>query len=626
VATDTEVIAEPMVESRRLGHALRGVPLATIVLLVIAIAGLPLFLCRGQTIDSTFFDVCAHVVLSGKRPYEELFLHGPPGMLWPYALIRSVGGWRVETLRAVDITIVMLELALCISLGLRGSGHAAARLWTFAILLGFYMSTTEWSHCETDVWMFLPAMLALYLRVERVQRLKREEETASGVLVTILEGILWGLAFLMKPYVIIPAACAWLAGMAALIRAGVPARRMIVDLAAVVLGGLLVGAGTVAWLLASGNWKGFWSALLWNQDYLERRMYLIAHYKPMIEKLWPWSLVQLAAIPAALHSIARQWMGREDENGLVRSIVSAAYLGFVFEANLLQQQFDYHLVPIVFLGIALLAGTRFLRLYIALGFGLWVGTSFLCWLLIPNAIHHDFWREQMRSALWPGAIIGFCWFAGDRIIRPITVIACLAWLVAHHPLLSAEKRVAWTQVWHEGSTPQIRNVLNEEDYSAPDWVELKRVADYLRQRGVGDRELLCYSFSAVPLYTQLHVQPATRFVLLWSMIAYFRHHLKDMAREVADSPARFVVNDLRMLGLTPQEAKEVIPADMPLTLRNLSAILQKMFPEQRPILTFRGEYPWSEPMVFHTGQYVVHEVRPRNLRGKNPLPLWWLKK
>src|SRR5262249_53103865 len=204
-------------------------------------------------------------------------------------------------------------------------------------------------------------------------------------------------------------------------------------------------------------------------------------------------------------------------------------------------------------------------------------------------------------------------------------MACLGWLAAQHPLLVAEKRSAWKHVWYEGSTPQIRNVLNEEDYSAPDWVELGRVTDYLRQRGVRDRELLCYSFSAVPLYTQLHVQPATRFVLLWSMIGYFRHHVKDMAREVAESPTRFVVNDFRMFGLSQGEAREVIPPKNQLTLKRLSAILQKKFPEQKPILAYSGKYPWSEPMVFHAGQYIVHEVRPRNIRGKDPLPLWWLK-
>src|SRR5262249_28003525 len=164
--------------------------------------------------------------------------------------------------------------------------------WIFAILLGFYTSTTEWSHCETDVWMFLPAMTAIWLCIKRVEELERGEATGAGALRAVLEGFLWGVAFLMKPYVIIPAACARLAGVPALTRAGVPVGRMIVDLAAVVLGGLLVGVGTVGWLVASGNWKGFWNALLWNQDYLERRMYLVAHYKPMIERLWPWSLVQ----------------------------------------------------------------------------------------------------------------------------------------------------------------------------------------------------------------------------------------------------------------------------------------------------------------------------------------------
>jgi hypothetical protein len=596
--------------------------LAVLVTLIIGLAGMPLFLCRGQTIDSTFFDVCAQVVLSGKRPYDELFLHGPPGMLWPYALIRSVAGWRVETLRAVDITIVMVELALCVSMGLGGLGQAAARLWTFAILLGFYMSTTEWSHCETDVWMFLPAMLALWLRIGRVEQLKRGEEGGAAVLWTVVEGVLWGLAFLMKPYVIVPAAFAWLAGMVALVRTGVPARRMILDLAAVLLGGLLVGAGTVAWLITSGNWKGFWSALKWNQDYLERRMYLVARYKPMIEKLWPWSLVQLAAIPAAVHAIARQWMGKEDDNGLVRSIMSAAYLGFVFEANLLQQQFDYHLVPIVFLGISLLAGARLLRVYIALGFAIWVVTSYLCWLLIPNQTHHEFWLEQLRMALWPAALIAFCWFAGDRSIRPIVIIACLGWLLAHHPLLEAEKRAAWKHVWREGSTPQIRNVLNQEEHSAADWVELTHVADYLSKQEVRDRELLCYSFSAVPLYIGLHVQPSTRFVLIWSMFEYFRHHRNDMAREIADSPMRFVVTDLRFLGFTKEEAEQLMLAGKMLTFDQLAATFRKLHPEEKPILGLRDRFPWTEPMVFHAGKYIVHKVRPREARGKKPLPLW----
>jgi hypothetical protein len=622
VATDTEVIAEPTFEPGRPRQRLRGVPLAAIVVLIIAVAGLPLFLCRGQTIDSTFFDVCAQVVLSGKRPYDELFLHGPPGMLWPYALIRFVAGWRVETLRAVDITIVMLGLGLCVSLGLRGPGQAAARLWTFAILLGFYMSTTEWSHCETDVWMFLPAMAGLYLRVHRVLQLQHADETGPGVLGTILEGVLWGLAFLMKPYVILPAACAWLIGMAALVRLQVPGRRVVIDLAAVVSGGLLVGGATVAWLVMSGNWHGFWSALLWNQDYLERRMYMVARYKPMIEKLWPWSLVQLAAIPAAVHAIVRQWKGREDENGLVRSIMSGAYLGFVFEANLLQQQFDYHLVPVVFLGIALLAGARFLRLYIVLGFGIWVITSYLCKVLIPNATHEDFWREQLRSAMWPGAILAFCWFAGDRVIRPLAVMGCLGWLLVHHPLFNAEKRAVWRDVWRLGSTPQIRNVLNQEEHSAPDWVELGHVADYLKKQEVRDRELLCYSFSAVPLYIGLHVQPSTRFVLLWSMFEYFRHHRSDMATEVADSPMRFVVTDLRFLGFTDEEARHMMAAGKMLTFNELAAVFRRLHPDDKQISGLRGRFPWTEPMVFHAGKYIVHKVRPRSVRGKDPLPLW----
>src|SRR5262249_7414870 len=144
--------------------------LAFLTLGALLAGGLPLFLARGQTVDSVFFDVCAQIILGGKRVYDELFLHGPPGMIWAYSAVRGAFGWRVEALRSVDIVIVMLTLGFCVSLGLEGAGHGMAWLWTFTLLLGFYLSTSEWSQCETDVWMLLPAMMALWLRIRRLAR------------------------------------------------------------------------------------------------------------------------------------------------------------------------------------------------------------------------------------------------------------------------------------------------------------------------------------------------------------------------------------------------------------------------------------------------------------------------
>src|SRR5262245_64686946 len=100
--------AKPEIDVSSRLSTLVGFALAFLSLAMLVAAGLPLFLGRGQTVDSVFFDVCAQVVLRGKRVYDELFLHGPPGMIWAYSAVRGLFGWRVETLRAVDIVIVML--------------------------------------------------------------------------------------------------------------------------------------------------------------------------------------------------------------------------------------------------------------------------------------------------------------------------------------------------------------------------------------------------------------------------------------------------------------------------------------------------------------------------------------
>jgi hypothetical protein len=569
---------------------LLGYALACLTLVVLVAGGLPLFLGRGQTVDSVFFDVCAQIVLRGKRVYDELFLHGPPGMIWAYAAVRGWFGWRVETLHTVDIIIVMLTLCLCISLGLRVAGDGMARIWTFALLLGFYLSTTEWSHCETDVWMFLPATTALWLRIRRIEQLEAGGRAGRSA---ILEGAAWGIAFVMKPYVIMPAAFAWLATLMAL-RHRMQLRRVMVDLAGLMTGGVLVGLLTLAWFVASGNWKGFLDALSWNQDYLAQRTSLVEHYRRSIEALWPWSLVQLAAIPAAVHEVARACSGRDQDEGIGRSVMAAAYLGFVVEANLLQQQFDYHLVPVVFLGIVFMAGEQRPAPYLLLGLIIWLMSSL--WLSTGTAQSKDFWRHQFFESTGSALVIVPCCLAGRKILRPVAVLAGLVWIFFHHPLLDSQMQAAWLVIWRQGSTPEIRNVLNQGDEPAVDHVALARVADYLRSRHIHDRELLCYSFSALPLYTQLQVQPATRFVLLWSVFEYFPHHRDEIARELTQSPMRFVVNDFEINQGTLSE-------------RGLQA-----FDFAGDSAKGRAHFPWSEPIVFRQGRYTVYEVRPRRDR------------
>src|SRR5262245_26182049 len=62
---------------------------------------------------------------------------------------------------AVDVAVVATTIGLLVCLLPLSS---AGRLWAVLALFGLYFSTTEGGHCQRDVWMLLPALLAVYWR------------------------------------------------------------------------------------------------------------------------------------------------------------------------------------------------------------------------------------------------------------------------------------------------------------------------------------------------------------------------------------------------------------------------------------------------------------------------------
>src|SRR5439155_8954279 len=85
---------------------------AWIALLLLLLAGLPLFLCMPLWADATLYDLCARNILDGGIHYRDIFDTNLPGMVWLHAGIRSLFGWSSEALRAVDFAIVCGVAAL----------------------------------------------------------------------------------------------------------------------------------------------------------------------------------------------------------------------------------------------------------------------------------------------------------------------------------------------------------------------------------------------------------------------------------------------------------------------------------------------------------------------------------
>lgn len=534
----------------RVHAAMAGLALAAFL-----IAAGPLFLCTGPTVDSSFFDVCAQTISRGGILYRDVFLHGPPGMVWAQTAIRAVFGWRSEILRAADLALVVAAVGLLVTGFLPVRTGAAGRIWVALAMLVFYLSRTEWSHCQPDVWMLVPALAALRLRCRSVQALA-SGGTVSAV-ADIAEGVCWGLAVLLKPFVIVPAVCCWLAGVALLGRGRrLPWARLGADLASVLFGvGVVLGLAALC-LWQSDDMPYFVPAVLgpWNREYFETGSPWPLRLAKVVRQLYPWSLVHLAALPLAGYLVVRPpgASGR-------RVLLAAFYLGWFVQANFVQRQYDYQLVPPILLAMCLLA------------------------------------REARLRPLAAPAIAAVIVFA-----------------VVRFPLYRQAERDLWLRCVRQGSTAQVRNALGQEDAAVPDWVALEEVAGFLRARPVGDGELTCYSFAAVPLYAQLDVRPSSRYVLLWSALSYFPGHREQIGRELAAGPQRFVVNDLQLLGFTPEEAR---------TLGGGRALPR---PEQLPG-ELAGYFPWTEPMIFRRGRYVVHEVRPRASGPSVPLKLWWAR-
>jgi hypothetical protein len=249
-------------------------------------------------------------------------------------------------------------------------------------------------------------------------------------------------------------------------------------------------------------------------------------------------------------------------------------VGWWLQANWLQRQYDYQLAPCVLLALAVLTG------YAPL-------------LAARQA------REGMSS------VFDFVWPALAALLPALALATAI-----YHPALNPNRLARWPECWRQGSTPALRDALTlDTHFSAPTWVDLARVESYLRSRQVGDRELICFSMSTLPLYGQLNVEPATRFVMLYSIVSLFRSHWPEVAGEVSASPQRFVVSDLmEWPNMTAEQASSERPG-FPLAL-------PPGMPPSFQQTAFGHLYPWSEPVVFRAGRYFVHRYRSdQELKG-----------
>jgi hypothetical protein len=529
----------------------RSTLLAWAVLLLVLTLGLPLFLCMPLWFDVLHYDLCARTLFRGGALYRDAFDNNLPGIIWLQAAVRAALGWRPEALHLADLIFMALGVLLLLRWVPARDPAAPARVWTATALALFYLFSPEFGHCQRDGWMLLPAAAALCRR----DRLSRTPAAASAgatvVQWAVLEGLFWGAAFWIKPFVIVPALACWLVGALAVRRSR---RVAALDAAGLLAGGLLAGGLGLAYLAASGTWHSFWEILLgWNSEYASwnygryPRSWVLSSWAV---RYFPWSLVHVPALATALAAVtgAIRRPGAAGPMSLSRALLGAFYLGWLVQAVFIQRPHDYVMTAALFPAVVLVAGAM---------------------------------QVECRPALN---------FASLGVF--VLLVALLT------PGLRPGRLTLWARCCREGSTPELRDrlALNASWPGAADWQDLVRVADFLRAEGVGDGELTCLSGCTHPLYLELGLEPSTRFHQVGAAVLYFPSHAEQIRAELEASRSRYVVTDLAADILTRAQAREEVPGSAP--------ALPASFPPD-----LLATYPWREPLVFRTGRYVVHRVR-----------------
>ena len=516
------------------------------------VAGVPPLLRMPLWSDITLYDVAARNVLAGGVHYRDVFDTNPPGYVWMLCGIRAAFGPSSEAIRAVDLGIAVAVVALLLVWARRAGASHAAVAWAAAAAHALYPFLEEFDHAR-DLWMMLPAVLAIGLRM---RRLERPDPRPAGA---FLEGLVWACACWIKPHVVFVAAAAWLATAP---RLG-SSRRVLLDLGAVVAGGfagLLAGTG---WLVATGAWPHFLDVWRnWNAAYLGYVFRELPFRVSIQLQYFPaYSAFAVLAVPLAVWNLRDR--ASADPARFRRAVLAATYLAWLATTLLFQRAYPYTHVPETFLMLALFAAN--------------------CWPVPLVAV-----VVQVAAGLLP--------LVADLHPDKST------WVYRHFTTRSAafdpNRARWWADCFARDPSREVRRgvALYSHDSGGLDPVELGAVADFLRDENVRDGELIAWHNSPHALYLELGIRPSFRFMHVGTAADFAPHQRARMLEELraALPGARFVVSDLarvtkhldRLADGPPTELPAVIPAWQ------------------------RAEFPFDQPIVFRSpnGRFLVHAI------------------
>jgi hypothetical protein len=606
----------------------RSVWLPRVAVLIALVASLPLYLRSPLWCDITLYDLAARNLLDGGVHYRDLFDTNLPGFVWLLTGLRWLFGFSSVVVRVADLAIVLGIVALIDLLAKWGGATRASRWWALAGMAFLYPFAVEMVHAQRDVWMALPALVAVVLRIRRARSKSENESIANSVPTSIgkvfwqsaLEGVIWGLAVWMKPHIVLMAAGTWFLTFRRL-SAGHsrPGRLIVMDLAGNVTGGLMVGLCGIAWLIESGTWPYFWCVItVWNPEYTKLARQEFAD-RILDELHWfsPWSLWLIPSIPLAVLSIidATPWIGQPESDptlrgpvgrrlpawlwdrdaGLdarfTRGVLAGLYLVWATQALVIQRAFLYVHMPETLLMFGLWAAHRWAMPVIPL---VWLAVTSGLWLF---ADANPWFSAELRT------------IATDKVSEDLIE----EHYIVRHPLADPRWMRCWGQCWQCDRSERERYALWDdlrrvrEHEATIDWQELAEVAGFLKKQGVKDREVIAWNDSPHAIYIILRIKPGLRFMHTCTAQSIGEIGNSQVRKELSatEGIARFAIGDLNWAKAGTPENGEMVFGPPRSTTDLLPVDLQPCY---------RTTFPFNQPTVFRSrggmGRYTVHRLTP----------------
>lgn len=593
--------------------------LATVLLVVISA---PIVVCMPLTSDTVLYDLQAKTVQTGGVLYRDILEPNLPGVVWIHLLVREIGDWSSEAMRIADLLIVGSAVAILAmlvrftttrvtssaasktsetltipnsqaSMQLGAKPFSACGFFTLAAAV-FYLSRNEWCHCQRDSWMLLPVAAAVWLRLIRSNRWPEfPSHTADGrehdgrgqalpaaksgqasrrALAAICEGVLWGIAFWIKPHVAVTVIALTAFALATTSRR----RAELQNTGWILLGGVLAGMPGIFWLMKSDAWLHFWDMqLTWNPEYLDAGQSRRSWHRVwlMIVRFHPWWLVHAIAVPAAALHLWRYATRSPSTcpshaHGSMPavSVLAVVYISWLSQSLVLQHAMDYIQVPPVILGLAFLAGCRWPTVTLPT---VKMPTAKLPSL--PNAKEPAFTVPSGGAADQPSG--------PSQCLCEGLAVAFLVFAVLVSPQLQPSRLRLWMTCLSEGTSRASMTILACGRF--PDWQQLDEVEQFLMRQKIGPGDLTCYNVHCIHAYERLNVLPSTRYVGISALLELFPSRRQQILNTVETSGHRFLVADT---------AESNGPAD---------------------------QFPWNQPVVFQAGTFRVFDVAA-NTTTKTP--------